>query len=146
MQIILNNICAGKGKEGDVELLEEISEMMCDSSLCALGVTAPNPVLSTIRYFRDEYEAHIREKRCPAGFCRDLITYYILPEKCQACGICARECPTGAIKGGKGQVHIINQEMCIKCGTCLEVCPKRFDAVVKLSGESVAPHLTVIRR
>jgi len=136
---ILNNICSGVGKEGDIELLEELSEVMRDAALCALGTTAPNPVLSTIKYFRDEYEAHIKEKRCPAGVCRELITYYILPDKCQACLICARECPVGAITGGKGFVHVIDQEKCTKCGTCFEVCPSRFDAVVKLSGESLPP-------
>jgi len=136
---ILNNICAGKGKEGDIELLEELSEVMRDASLCALGTTAPNPALSTIKYFRDEYEAHIKEKRCPARVCRELITYYILPDRCQACLICARDCPTGAITGGKGLVHVIDQEKCTKCGTCFEVCPLRFDAVVKLSGEPVPP-------
>ena len=136
---ILNSICSGKGKEGDIELLEELSEVMRDAALCALGTTAPNPVMSTIKYFRDEYEAHIKEKRCPAGVCRELITYYILPDKCQACLICARECPVGAITGGKGFVHVIDQEKCTKCGTCFEVCPSRFDAVVKLSGESLPP-------
>jgi len=140
---ILNNICTGKGKEGDIELLEEISKMMRDASLCALGTTAPNPVLSTIRYFRDEYKAHIEEKRCPAYFCRGLITYYILPEKCQACMICARECPTGAIQGGKSMVHVIDQEKCTKCGTCLEICPERFSAVVKLSGEPAPPSVPI---
>ena len=134
---ILNNICTGKGKEGDIELLEELSELMRDASLCALGTTAPNPVLSTIRYFRNEYEAHIKEKRCPARVCRELITYYILPDRCEGCLICARKCPTGAITGGKGLVHVIDQEKCTKCGTCLEVCPARFNAVVKLSGEPV---------
>ncbi len=134
---ILNDICAGRGKEGDIELLQEISRMMTDASLCALGTTAPNPVLTTIKYFSDEYEAHIKEKRCPAGVCQALIGYYILPEKCQACLICARECPTEAITGGKGLVHVIDQEKCTRCGTCLEVCPAQFSAVVKLSGESV---------
>ncbi|MFH0768285.1 MAG: NADH-ubiquinone oxidoreductase-F iron-sulfur binding region domain-containing protein [Chloroflexota bacterium] len=134
---ILNDICAGRGKEGDIELLQEISRMMTDASLCALGTTAPNPVLTTIKYFSDEYEAHIKEKRCPAGACQALIRYYILPEKCQACLICARECPTEAITGGKGLVHVIDQEKCTRCGTCLEVCPAQFSAVVKLSGESV---------
>ena len=134
---ILNNICSGKGKEGDIELLEEISEVMKDASLCALGTTAPNPVLSTIKYFRDEYEAHIKERRCPAGVCKELITYYILPDRCQACLICARNCPTGAISGDKGLVHVIDQEKCTKCGTCFEVCPPRFNAVVKLSAEPV---------
>ena len=147
---ILNNICTGKGKEGDMELLEEISEMMTDASLCALGTTAANPVLSTIKYFKDEYEAHIKEKRCPAGVCKELITYYILPDRCQGCLICARNCPTGAITGGKGLVHVIDQEKCTKCGTCLEVCPARFNAVVKLSGEPVPPSVAsgtkVLRR
>jgi len=147
---ILNNICTGKGKEGDMKLLEEISEMMTDASLCALGTTAANPVLSTIKYFKDEYEAHIKEKRCPAGVCKELITYYILPDRCQGCLICARNCPTGAITGGKGLVHVIDQEKCTKCGTCLEVCPARFNAVVKLSGEPVPPSVAsgtkVVRR
>ena len=137
MLIILNNICSGKGKEGDIEFLQETADVMQDASLCALGTTAANPVLSTIKYFRDEYEAHIREKRCPAGVCRELITYYILPEKCKACLICFRNCPTGAIIGKKDTVHVIDQAKCTKCGTCLEVCPTRFGAVVKLSGEPV---------
>jgi len=137
MLIILNSICSGKGKEQDIELLQEIAEVMQDASLCALGTTAANPVLSTIKYFRDEYEAHIREKRCPAGVCRELITYYILPEKCQACLICLRNCPADAISGSKGIVHVIDQTKCTKCGTCFEVCPTRFEAVVKLSGEPV---------
>jgi len=136
---ILNNICAGKGKEGDIELLEELAEVMRDASLCALGTTAANPVLSTIKYFRDAYQAHIREKRCPAGVCRELITYYILPDRCMACLICARNCPTGAITGGKDLVHVIDQKKCTKCGTCFEVCPPGFDAVAKLSGEPVPP-------
>ena len=146
---IFNRICAGKGIEGDIELLEEISRVMADASLCALGTSAPNPVLSTIKYFRDEYEAHIKNKRCPAKICRELITYYILPEKCQACLICARNCPVEAIKGSKGVVHVIDQDKCTKCGTCFEVCPSRFDAVTKLSGEPVPQATTepkVIRR
>jgi NADH:ubiquinone oxidoreductase subunit F (NADH-binding)/(2Fe-2S) ferredoxin/Pyruvate/2-oxoacid:ferredoxin oxidoreductase delta subunit len=134
---ILNRICSGKGTEGDIQLLEEISRVMADASLCALGTSAPNPVLSTIKYFRDEYEAHIKDKRCPAKVCRELVTYYILPEKCQACLICARECPVQAIKGNKGIVHVIDQAKCTKCGTCFEVCPSRFNAVTKLSGEPV---------
>jgi NADH:ubiquinone oxidoreductase subunit F (NADH-binding)/(2Fe-2S) ferredoxin/Pyruvate/2-oxoacid:ferredoxin oxidoreductase delta subunit len=134
---ILDSICEGNGKEGDIELLEEIAEVVKDASLCALGQTAPNPVLSTIRYFRDEYEAHIREKRCPAGVCKALISYYIEPERCQACMICLRNCPVGAITGGKKLIHVIDQDKCTKCGTCLEVCPPRFDAVTKLSGVKV---------
>ena len=137
MSIILNNICSGKGKEGDIETLNEIAEVMRDASLCALGNTAANPVLSTIKYFRDEYEAHIREKRCPAGVCKELVKYYILPEKCMACLICSRNCPAEAISGGKDIIHVIDQEKCTKCGTCFEVCPDRFKAVVKISGKPV---------
>jgi len=136
---ILTNITKGKGKEGDIELLEELSEVTRDASLCALGRTAANPVLSTIRYFRDEYEAHIKEKRCPAYVCKELISYYIDPEKCKACMICLRQCPAGAISGGKNQIHVINQDKCTKCGTCFEVCPPRFGAVKKISGEPVPP-------
>jgi NADH:ubiquinone oxidoreductase subunit F (NADH-binding)/NAD-dependent dihydropyrimidine dehydrogenase PreA subunit/(2Fe-2S) ferredoxin len=134
---ILNRITRGEGEPEDIELLEEISEVMKDASLCALGQTAPNPVLTTIKYFRDEYEEHIREKRCPAGVCKALISYYIDPEKCQACMICLRNCPVGAVEGGKNLVHVIDQEKCTKCGTCLEVCPARFDAVRKISGEPI---------
>ena len=136
---ILTNISKGKGREGDIELLEELSEVTRDASLCALGRTAANPVLSTIRYFRDEYEAHIKEKRCPAYVCKALISYYIDPEKCQACMICLRQCPAGAIAGGKNQIHVVDQEKCTKCGTCFEVCPPRFGAVKKISGEPVPP-------
>jgi len=134
---ILNRICEGDGREGDIESLEEIGQTVRDFSLCALGKTAPNPVLSTIRYFRDEYEAHIKEKRCPALACKELISYYIEPDKCQACLICLRECPAQAITGGKKITHVINQSKCTKCGTCLEVCPPRFGAVTKLSGVKV---------
>jgi NADH-quinone oxidoreductase subunit F len=134
---ILDRICEGEGETGDIELLEEISEVVRDVSLCALGQTAPNPVLSTTEYFRDEYEAHIEGKRCPAGVCKALISYYIDPDKCTACGICLRDCPVEAISGGKNLVHIIDQDKCTKCSTCFEVCPTRFSAVVKISGEPV---------
>ncbi len=147
---ILNRICEGTGEEGDIELLEEIAEVVRDFSLCALGQTAPNPVLSTIKYFRDEYEAHIEEKSCPAGVCKALISYYIEPEKCQACLICLRECPAEAIVGGKNLVHIIDQDKCTKCATCLEVCPPRFSAVTKLPGmkapEPTSLVLEVVRK
>jgi NADP-reducing hydrogenase subunit HndC len=136
---ILTNITKGKGKEGDIELLEEIAEVTKDASLCALGRSAPNPVLSTIRYFRDEYEAHIRDKRCPALSCKELISYYIDPAKCQACMICFKNCPAEAIIGGKNRIHVIDQDKCTKCGTCLQVCPPRFGAVRKISGEPVPP-------
>jgi len=143
---ILTYITEGKGEEGDIELLEELSEVIRDTSLCALGGTAPNPVSSTIRYFRDEYEAHIKEKRCPAGVCKALISYYIQPDKCQACLICLRNCPAEAIIGGKNEVHVIDQSKCTKCGVCLDVCPERFGAVVKISGEAVPPPLPVEAR
>ncbi len=132
---ILQNICNGRGKHGDIELLQTLSQQIKDGSLCGLGQTAPNPVLTTIRYFRDEYEAHINEKKCPALVCLELIAYYILPDKCQGCGICLRNCPTGAIAGGKRLLHVIDQTKCIKCDVCLDVCPARFGAVLKVSGE-----------
>ena len=135
---ILERITRGEGKSGDIERLERLAQVVKSGSLCALGGTAPNPVLTTIRYFRDEYEAHIYEKRCPSLVCTKLISYYILPDKCQGCGICLRDCPTEAISGGKRMVHIIDQSKCIKCGTCLDVCPERFSAVVKVSGEELA--------
>ena len=136
---VLTNITKGKGKKGDIELLEELAEVTRDASLCALGRTAANPVMSTIHYFRDEYEAHIKEKRCPAYVCKELISYYIDPDKCQACMICFRQCPVGAIAGGKNQIHVIDQEKCTKCKTCFEVCPPRFNAVKRISGEPVPP-------
>ncbi|MFC2006651.1 NADH-quinone oxidoreductase subunit NuoF [Chloroflexota bacterium] len=134
---ILEDIASGRGRPRDIELLQELSESVKDNSLCGLGQTAPNPLLTSIRYFRDEYEAHIYEKRCPALTCTELISYYILPDKCEGCGICLRGCSVGAISGGKRIVHIIDQSKCIKCGDCLDVCPTRFSAVVKVSGKPV---------
>lgn len=136
---ILNRICEGESREGDIELLVELGEMMRDCGLCALCQTAPNPVLTTIQYFIGEYEAHVNEKRCPAGVCKALISYYIEPEKCTACLICLRNCPVEAIRGEKNQVHVIDQEKCTKCGVCLEVCPPRFSAVTKCSAREVRP-------
>jgi NADH:ubiquinone oxidoreductase subunit F (NADH-binding)/(2Fe-2S) ferredoxin/ferredoxin len=136
---IMTNISEGRGKEGDVELLEMLAETTRDASLCALGGSAPNPVLSTIRYFKEEYEAHIKEKRCPAFVCKELIAFYIDPEKCKACMICLRKCPADAITGGKNRIHVIDQEKCTNCGTCFEVCPSQFEAVRRLSGEPVPP-------
>jgi NADH-quinone oxidoreductase subunit F len=132
---ILERITRGEGRAGDIERLEQLAGLVKSTSLCALGGTAPNPVLTTIRYFRDEYEAHINEKRCPALACSELIAYYILPDKCQGCGICLRNCPVEAIVGDKRMVHVIDQDKCTKCGTCFSVCPERFSAVVKVSGE-----------
>jgi NADH-quinone oxidoreductase subunit F len=134
---ILTNITEGKGKEGDIELLEELSEVAKEASLCALGTSAPNPFLSTVRYFRDEYEAHIKEQKCPALSCKELISYHIDPDKCQACMICLRKCPAEAVDGAKKKIHVIDQEKCTKCNTCFEVCPSRFGAVKKISGEPV---------
>jgi NADH-quinone oxidoreductase subunit F len=137
MDKILTNITEGRGKEGDIETLEELSEVAMEASLCALGKSAPNPFLSTLRYFRDEYEAHIKHKCCPSLSCKPLISHYIDPDKCQACLICLRKCPTQGIIGGKGLIHVIDQDKCSNCGTCLEVCPPKFDAVIKVSGEPV---------
>ncbi len=135
---ILERITRGEGQAGDIERLERLARVVKSGSLCGLGQTSPNPVLTTIRYFRDEYEAHVNERRCPALTCTELISFYILPDKCQGCGICLRDCPVEAISGGKRMVHVIDQSQCIKCGTCLDVCPTRFSAVVKVSGEKVA--------
>jgi NADH:ubiquinone oxidoreductase subunit F (NADH-binding)/NAD-dependent dihydropyrimidine dehydrogenase PreA subunit len=135
---ILERICRGEGEEGDIDKLQRLAETVRDSSLCALGGTAPNPVLTSLRYFRNEYEAHIKEKRCPAVVCTELVSYYIQPDKCEGCMICLKNCPVEAIKGGKRMIHVIDQEKCIKCGTCLDFCPPRFNAVIKVSGEHPA--------
>jgi len=134
---ILERITKGGGEEEDIDKLQKLAETIRDGSLCALGGTAPNPVLTTLRFFRNEYEAHIKEKRCPALVCKELVSYYILPDKCEGCMICLRNCPVGAIKGEKRMVHIIDQDKCTKCGTCLSVCPPRFHAVTKVSGEKI---------
>lgn len=124
---ILTNICKGEGKEGDIELLQELGTVVKKTSMCGLGQTSANPVLSTIRYFRDEYDAHIREQRCPAGFCKELITYRVLDDKCVRCGACIKVCPVGAISGQKRRAYKIDTQKCIKCGACLEAC--KFDAI-----------------
>jgi len=134
---ILTRITEGKGKEEDITTLEDLAETAKGAALCALGKSAPNPFMSTLRYFRDEYEAHIKEKKCPALSCKELITYHIDPEKCKACMICGRKCPADAVDGGKNKIHMIDQDKCTKCGTCFEVCPPRFGAVQKISGEPV---------
>lgn len=137
MREILNNIVEGEGKEGDIELLESLAKVMAKASLCALGTTAPNPVLTTLRYFGDEYRAHVEEKRCPALVCKELVSYYVDPDKCRACLICLRNCPAEAITGAKNQIHVIDQDKCTKCGACFDVCPARFGAIKKVSGEPV---------
>jgi len=124
---ILTRICNGQGQLEDVEMLEEISITMQEASLCALGRTAPNPVLSTLRYFRDEYLAHIEQHRCPAGVCRNLTTFYIDPEVCTGCGLCAKQCAVEAIQGDKKQPHVIDESRCIRCGECFRNCA--FNAV-----------------
>jgi NADH:ubiquinone oxidoreductase subunit F (NADH-binding) len=126
---ILDRITKGLGKEGDIELLEKLSGDIKSASLCGLGQTAPNPVLSTIKYFRDEYEAHIKDKKCPAKACRDLLTYSILEDFCKGCGLCMKACPAGAITGEKKKPHTINAEACIKCGSCFDVC--KFKSVAR---------------
>ncbi|WP_024335810.1 NADH-quinone oxidoreductase subunit NuoF [Desulfotignum balticum] len=137
MHRILTNITQGKGKQGDIELLEELAETAVEASLCALGKSAPNPFLSTLKYFREEYEAHINDKRCPALACKELINFYIDPDRCTGCGTCRKQCPADAINGDKNLIHIIDQDKCTRCGTCFEVCPPKFSSVVKLSGEPV---------
>ncbi len=126
---ILTNITKGKGTEEDLVNLQELGEIIKDTSLCGLGQTAPNPILSTIKYFYDEYYAHVVEKRCPAGVCQDLLTYYILPDKCVGCTACARVCPVPCISGEVKKLHVIDQELCIKCGACFNKC--KFNAIEK---------------
>jgi len=136
---IMKKITQGEGEPDDINRLINLGETIKSGSLCGLGTTAPNPVLSSIRYFGDEWKAHVIDKICPALVCRALINFYILPDKCAGCGICLRACPVEAISGGKRLIHVIDQEKCIKCATCLEKCPERFSAVVKVTGE----HITV---
>ena len=124
---ILTGICSGQGRMEDLQVMEDICLTMQEASLCALGRTAPNPVLSTLRYFRDEYVEHIENQFCPAGVCRDLTTFYIDPEKCTGCTLCAKHCSVNGIKGEKKQPHVIDESLCIRCGECYRVCT--FDAI-----------------
>lgn len=128
MLAILTDICEGRGTMEDLDLLEQLGETMQDSSLCALGKSAPNPVLTTLKYFREEYEAHIREHRCGAGVCKALTSFAIDPAACKGCGACKRACPAGAVSGDVKQPHVIDQTKCIRCGSCREAC--RFGAVL----------------
>ncbi|MDY0109898.1 MAG: NADH-quinone oxidoreductase subunit NuoF [Candidatus Krumholzibacteria bacterium] len=120
---ILNRICAGEGREGDLEALTELAGLIKSASLCGLGQTAPNPVLTTLKYFREEYEAHIKHKQCPAGVCKNLITFHINADLCTGCTACVKACPVDCIRGQKGEPHTITLDDCIKCGSCREVCP-----------------------
>jgi ferredoxin len=129
---ILEKIKKGEGRPEDLFLLEELAETVKLTSLCGLGQTAPNPVLTTLRYFRDEYDAHVEEGRCPALSCTDLICFEI-NEECVGCGICVEECPTRAITGEHKKLHRIDQEVCSRCGTCMIVCPPKVAAVEKHS-------------
>lgn len=126
---ILQKITDGKGEESDIEKLEILAKNIKTSALCGLGQTSPNPVLSTLRYFRDEYMAHVKDKKCPAGVCKSMMQYVISAEKCKSCGICAKNCPASCIKGQKGVPYEIDQEKCLKCGACMEKCP--FKAIFK---------------
>ncbi len=126
---ILTKITEGNGTMEDIDKLEELCTAIKSSALCGLGQTAPNPVLSTLRYFRDEYEAHVRDKKCPAGVCKKLLEYYIVPEKCKGCSACARQCPVGAISGEIKSPFTIDSSKCIKCGACMDTC--KFGAIIK---------------
>jgi NADH-quinone oxidoreductase subunit F len=138
---ILEDITKGKGKMEDLQTLEDLAEDIKQGSLCGLGRTAPNPVLTTLRYFREEYEAHIKEGRCPAKMCQTLIAYYILPEKCaRGCDACVGTCTVEAISTEKKRrIKVIDQEKCVKCNTCLVACPPQYDAVIRLSPPSQVP-------
>ena len=129
LQQLLERIVEGKGQDGDIEKLEELAQSIKTTALCGLGQTAPNPVLSTLKYYRHEYEAHIYEHRCPAGQCKALLNYKIDPDKCKGCTLCARNCPANCISGKVREPHVIDNSKCLKCGACMEKC--KFGAITK---------------
>jgi NADH:ubiquinone oxidoreductase subunit F (NADH-binding) len=131
---ILTRITQGKGADGDLERLEELAVTVKTGSLCGLGQTAPNPVSTTLRYFRDEYKTHIEDHRCPARVCKDLIAFYVEPDKCTGCLLCRESCPVKAIRGERKKVHVIDQAACVKCGACFDICPVKVRAVSRLTG------------
>jgi len=126
---MLEKITGGSAVESDLDKIEELCNHIKDNALCGLGQTAPNPVLSTLRYFRDEYLAHVIDKKCPAGVCKELMSYEILPDECVGCTVCTKSCPTVAISGERKEPHVIDQSICIKCGVCVEKC--KFSAIVR---------------
>ena len=130
---ILTRICKGEGKSEDLDKLESLCKVTRAHSLCGLGQGAPNPVVSTLKHFRHEYEAHIFEKKCPAKVCRSLIRYEIVPEACTGCDFCAKNCPIGAISGERRKPHLIDQETCVRCGICISTC--NFGAILALTGQ-----------
>ena len=126
---MLDKISKGQGTMEDLDKMEDLCYYIKENSLCGLGQSAPNPVLSTLKYFRDEYIAHIQDKRCPAGVCKELLQYAIDPQKCRGCTLCAKVCPAGAITGTVKEPHVIDPGKCLKCGACMEKC--RFGAIVR---------------
>jgi NADH-quinone oxidoreductase subunit F len=137
---ILTDFTQGKGKMEDLKLLEKLAGEVKAGSLCALGQTAPNPVLTTLRYFKNEFTEHIALGRCPALMCQHLMAYYILPDKCErSCDACVGSCTVEAISPNKQRIKVIDQEKCVKCGTCLNACPAKYSAIVKISPPSLLP-------
>ena len=137
---ILEDITSGNGKAGDIALLEELAADIKGGALCGLGKTAPNPILTTLRYFHKEYESHIAEKRCPAKVCPELTAFYIIPKQCErSCDACVGSCPVEAIFTGKKGIKVIDQEKCVKCGSCVDACPPQYSAVIRISPLSELP-------